>query len=115
MNDELPIFLKWLDAISWLMTTTEKFPKRVRGTITDRLNNLCLDIVEDFTEARFQKRKLAILERANLRLEKMRVLLRISHKQKILPHQSYRHGAYLINEVGQMLGGWIKQQKEHHD
>jgi len=109
---ELPIFVRWLEAMSWFFQTAEKFPKRVRGTITDRLINLMFDVVEDFTEARYSKNKIATLKRANLRLEKIRILVRIAHEQKILPHQSYKHAVYLINEVGKMLGGWIKQQEE---
>ena len=111
MDDELPIFVKWFETISWLCVVVEKFPKRVRGTLSDRILNLALDIFEDFVEARYTKFKAPILKRANLRLEKLRLLLRVCHEQKILPHQSYKHGAYRINEVGQMLGGWIKQQE----
>jgi 23S rRNA-intervening sequence protein len=109
---ELPIFVKWLETLSWVLQTAEKFPKRVRGTITDRMINLTFDVVEDFTEARYVKHKTTILKRANLRLEKIRILLRIAHEQQILSHQAYKHGIYRINEVGQMLGGWVKQQEE---
>ena len=109
--DELPIFVKWLETLSWLMQVAEKFPKRLRGTITDRTLNLALDVVDDFVEARYSRSKLPALKRANLRIEKIRVLLRIVHEQKVLSHQSYKHGAYQVNEVGKMLGGWIKQQE----
>jgi hypothetical protein len=109
--DDFPIFLKWQENINWLFLTVEKFPKKVRVTISDRLLNLGLDIMEDFTEARYSKSKLSILRRANLKLEKMRLLLRLCHQQKILSHQAYKHGSYVLNEVGQMLGGWIKQQE----
>lgn len=109
--DDLPIFVKWLETFSWILQTVEKFPKRVRGTMTDRLVNITLDVVEDFIEARYSKNKLGSLKRANLRLEKARILLRIAHEQKILSHQAYKHGVYRLNEVGKMLGGWIKQQE----
>ena len=110
--DDLPIFVKWLETLTWVLQTAEKFPKRVRGTMTDRLINLMFDVVEDFTEARYSKNKAFILKRANLRLEKIRIILRIAHEQKILPHAAYKHGVYKINEVGKMLGGWLKQQEE---
>jgi hypothetical protein len=108
---ELPIFVHWLETMSWFIQTAEKFPKRVRGTITDRMINLMFDVVEDFTEARYSKNKISQLKRANLRLEKIRILLRIAHDQRILPTQAYKHGVYRINEVGKMLGGWLKQQE----
>jgi hypothetical protein len=52
------------------------------------------------------------LKRINLRLERLRMLLRLCHRLKYLPHQRYEHAMRCLNEVGRMLGGWIKQQQE---
>ena len=49
MADDLPIFVKWVEFLKWFLPTVEKFPKRVRFTFADRINNLALDIVEDET------------------------------------------------------------------
>ena len=109
--DELPIFTHWLQFLEWLLPATEKFPRRVRFTFADRINTLALDIAEDLVEARYSRDKQAILRRANLRLEKLRVLLRLCHRLRYLPHAGYEHAARSINEVGRMLGGWIKEQQ----
>ena len=63
--------------LEWLLPTTEKFPKRVRFTFADRIN---------------------------LRLEKLRILLRLSYRMHYLPHQGYDHAAGHLNDVGRMLG-----------
>lgn len=110
-HEELPIFSRWIQFLEWLLPTTEKFPKRVRFTFADRINSLALDIVEDLVEARYSRNKQVILQRINLRLEKLRVLLRLCHKLKYLSHQSYELSARSLNEIGRMLGGWMKQQK----
>jgi four helix bundle protein len=110
-SEELPVFVKWMDFLKWLLHTTEKFPKSVRFTFTSRITNLALDMVEDLTEARYTKHKLKHLRDANLRLEKLRMLIRISYEEKYIPHQGYKHAMYSINEVGKMIGGWIKQQE----
>jgi four helix bundle protein len=109
-NADLPIFVKWIDFLKWLLGTTEKFPKKVRFTFADRINNLALDIVEELIEARYSRQKIVSLRKANLELEKLRVLLRICYESKILPHKAYEHAMYSMNEVGKMLGGWMKQQ-----
>lgn len=109
--EELPIFTRWLEFLAWLLPTTEKFPKRVRFTFADRINNLALDIVEDLAEARYSREKQHLLRRVNLRLEKLRILLRLCHRLQYLSHQSYEHAMREINDVGRMLGGWIKQQE----
>jgi len=110
--EELPVFTKWLEFLNWLLPTTEKFPKRVRFTLAQRIDNLALDLVEDLVEARYTRGKAPVLRRANLRLEKLRVLLRVSHQQKHLPNRQYEHAVRVLYEVGRMLGGWIKWQQE---
>lgn len=109
-NNDLPVFVIWMDFLKWLLPTTEKFPKRVRFTFADRINSLGLDVVEDLVEARYTKNKHDILKRTNLRLEKIRVLLRLSMEQKCLSHDAFEYAMRQINEAGRMLGGWIRQQ-----
>ncbi|MBT3196080.1 MAG: diversity-generating retroelement protein Avd [Gammaproteobacteria bacterium] len=110
-NQDLPVFVKWIDFLEWLLPVTERFPKRVRFSFSERINQLALDIVEDLVEARYSNNKREILRRANLRLEKLRVLLRISNKQKFLDYKRYEYAMQEINQVGKMLGGWLKQQQ----
>jgi len=116
-HEDLSVFVKWLEFLKWLLPATEKFPQRARFTFADRIDNLALDLVEDLIEAQYTSKhqngaKRAILKRANLRLEKLRVLLRISCEQRHLSHNAYEYAIRAINEVGCMLGGWLKQQEE---
>ncbi len=108
---DLPIFVKWTDFLKWLLHTTEKFPKKVRFTFSDRINNLALNIIEELVEARYSGNKRLLLKSANLSLEKLRVLLRISFESRFLSKDAYKHAMYSLNEIGKMLGGWIKQQE----
>ena len=109
--NELPIFIKWTDFMKWLLITVEKFPKKVRFTFSDRIINLTLDIVEDLIEARYSRQKVATLRRANLNLEKIRILWRICFELRVIPQKTYEHAIYSVNEVGKMIGGWLKQQE----
>ncbi len=111
-NEDLPIFVKWIDFLKWLLPTTEKFPKRVRFTFADRINTLALDIVEDLVEARYAHNKQEILQRTSLRLEKIRVLLRLAQEQHDLSFEAFEFAMRQMAEVGRMLGGWMKQQKK---
>ena len=110
-DEELPIFVKWLEFLKWLLPTLEKFPKKSRFTITSRIENLAFDIVELLITARYQKEKRHLLEKVNICLEKMRVLFRISHDMKLTSTRAYNFSSKNINEVGMMFGGWLKQQK----
>jgi four helix bundle protein len=109
-HKELPIFVRWYKFLGWLLDTTEKFPKRVRFTFSSRLDNLALDILEKITEAAYSKDKVNILKRINLEIEKMRVLLRLCHDKQYLSSRGYEHAAKELYEIGNMVGGWIKER-----
>ncbi|MCK5717949.1 MAG: diversity-generating retroelement protein Avd [Thiomargarita sp.] len=111
-NNDLPIFTQWLTFLEWLLPITEGFPKRVRFTFADRINNLALDIVEDLIEARYTSKKLTIFRQANLRLEKLRILLRLAHTMRYLDFKRYEYAMKSINDIGKMLGGWARKQQE---
>lgn len=112
-KDDLPIFVKWYDFMKWILATTDHFPKKVRFTFTERMNQLAMSVIEDLIEARYSRNKLVALRRANLTLEKIRVLIRLSYEMKILSRKSYEFASFSINETGKMLGGWMKQQGEY--
>lgn len=114
-DDDLPVFVKWMEFLEWLLAATDKFPKKARFSFCQRIEGIALDVVEDLVEARYSRDKRATLRRANLRLEKLRVLLRLSHKMRYLSHDGYAHASKAVNEAGKMLGGWIKQQEGGRD
>lgn len=107
---ELPIFIQWMDFLKWLLTATDKFPKKARFTFSDRVNQIALDIVEEIIEAKYSSNKAMILREANLNLEKLRVLLRICYESRYLPLKSYEYAVFAMNDIGKMLGGWIKHE-----
>jgi hypothetical protein len=109
--DELPVFMKWMDFLKWLLPVTEKFPKKYHFTFSNRIDNLALDVVEDLVEARYIRDKTLVLRRANLRLERMRILLRLAHELRILNHDGHEHAAKAMAEVGRMLGGWLRERQ----
>jgi 23S rRNA-intervening sequence protein len=109
---ELEIFVKWTEFLEWLLPATAKFPRKIRHTFAERIENLALDVAEELQEARYSSDKRGLLRGINMKLEKLRLLLRLSHKLQYLPHSGYEHAARSINEVGRMLGSWINQQNE---
>lgn len=110
-DDDLPIFIEWMDFLKWILVTTDKFPKSIRFTFVDRIHNLALDVLEDLIQARYSRRRLILLRRLNVKLEKLRIILRICHELRYLPHKSFQHAIFSLNDIGKMLGGWIKRQE----
>ena len=108
---ELPAFVHWFDLVEWLLGVTEKMPKSVRLSMTWRVEALALDVLEGVVEARYARSKGEILRRLSLQLERLRILLRLCHRRRLVATSSYEHAARGIDEMGRMLGGWLKQQE----
>jgi len=111
-DDEMPILVKWMDILEWLLPVMAGYPRKVRHTFAERIEGLLLDIFEDLISARYTRDKTPRLREINLRLERLRLLLRLSHELKYLSHNSYERAIRDINETGRMLGGWIRQQEQ---
>jgi len=113
MNEELQLFVKWMDFIKWLLNTTEKFPKKARFTFTTRIDNLALDILEDIIECRYNKAvRKSGFNGINIKFEKLRILLRICHEMNYLSTRQFEYAVTSINEVGKMTGTWLKGSPE---
>ena len=109
MTEELRVFVKWYDLLKWLLVTTEGFPKKARFTLTSRINSLSLDILEDIIECRYDRTaRLLHFKRINIGLEKLRILLRMSHDLMYLSTKQFEHAMITVNEVGGMLYSWLK-------
>jgi len=108
MTSEPALLVLWYDLVKWLSQKTEKFPKRVRFTLSIRIDNLALDIMERLTEARYARSKSNLLREVSGQLDRLRLLLRLCHDLGPLDHGAYRHVSEKLDEAGRMLGGWIK-------
>jgi hypothetical protein len=108
VENDLPIFVKWMDFLEWLMPVTEKVPRRVRASYATRVESLALDVAQALVIARYTKTTEAELRPINLMIEQLRILLRLGHRLHYFSNESYRHGMRSIDEIGRMLGAWTK-------
>jgi hypothetical protein len=106
---------QWERVVGDLLDRTAKFPKTVRFTFAARIEGLALDILEEIVEARFAEgaAKQEALRRADARLARLRVLVRLAHDRRHLDHRGYEFVSRNIDEVGRMLGGWRKHGSGH--
>lgn len=113
-----PLFLHCENFCRWLLGTTVKFPRRLRYTFTNRIDNLALDMLEYLSEAWFIKdapAKLTMLETVNRRNTRLRILLRQAYYHKVLSPRRFTFAMEQIEISGKMLGGWIKQVSGHKE
>jgi hypothetical protein len=92
----------------WLMPTVEKFPRSQKFLLGDRMQSAALDIIEGLVEATFTRNRLPVLRAVNLELEKLRLLFRLAADLKFLDPRRYEHAARAIDEIGRLVGGWLR-------
>jgi hypothetical protein len=104
---ELLLLQKWEEFTTWFLCCTGRFPKCVRFTVTQRLENHALDVTELLVLARYRRDgRQQRLDEVNLRLERMRLLLRVALSRNALPKRSFEAAVRKIDEAGRMLYGW---------
>ena len=109
-EQEMVIFTRTFDFLTWLLPATNNFPRAHRHTFTQRLLNAAFDLREYLEEANHRKgrARLERLERADEALERVRVYLRLAVKWDWLTGGQYHHVAGMVAEIGRLLGGWKK-------
>ena len=104
---ELLALQRWEEFCGWFLEHTGRWPKALRFTLTQRLENHALDVLEELVQARYQPRgRLGRLQAINLVLERMRFLLRLAHGRASVPKRAFERACSSIDEVGRMLHGW---------
>ncbi len=115
MKPECPsVITKTHDLIEWFLPILSKYPRNQRYTLGVRIENNLFDILELLIQANYQKEKLEKLKNANIKLEIVRHLVRICHKLQLLNLRRYEFISINIDEIGRLIGGWIKQQQNRH-
>lgn len=104
-----PIFAKTYDLMVWLAPALTKFPKDQRFRLAARIDDSLFTFHGHLLRAAHSARRRPLLLEADLELEKLRVYLRLAQDTRCLKFEQYEHAARLVNEVGKLLGGWLKK------
>ena len=89
------------------------FPKSSRYTLGVKIDSLFLGVIEEIIKASSSDKteKLIFLRVASVKLDLLKFFLQIAWEIKSLNHKKYINLSEKLNEVGKMLGGWIKSLK----
>lgn len=83
---DAPAFVAYYEMLGWILGRIEKFPKSARFVLGQRLANHAVDVLELIVAAVYSKKRVEHLGEANLKLQTVRILLRLCHDRKLLAH-----------------------------
>ncbi len=110
---ESPIFVKTYDLIQWLLPRTLKFSREYRFALAVPIQEHVFALQRCLVEAAKadEKRDVAyFLRQADVELTLLRYKIRLSRDLHVLDFGGYEHAGRLMDEVGRLLGGWMKQR-----
>lgn len=90
------------------MTVVPHIPRSARYTIGVRIEHKYLNLLEGIYHAYFtnKERKGEKLTECILILDTLKFLMHVAWEAKLLSHKHYEDNAFILEEVGKMLGGW---------
>jgi len=89
------------------------FPKKDKYTLGQKIDNLILDTIElIFLASNLSKEeKYNILQKASLKIDLLKILIRLAKEVKALDNKKYIQLQQELQEIGKMIGGWIRSVK----
>jgi len=107
--DHYPVVVKTEDLVVWLLEHTSRFPRVHRGGLTARIEGCSVDLLAYLAKAAGNShRRNEWLCAASEELDALRILVRLSVRLRFLSQRQYGFFAEASDEIGRMLGGWLK-------
>lgn len=110
MTEDLPILQKMYELYKVFYQCLSNLPKKDRYGIGQRCENHILDLIEQTIKASKSRRenKQAVLYEISLKLDILKIFIRLMKEIRAIDLKKYTFFQGYINEIGKMLGGWIK-------
>lgn len=110
---ESPIFSRTYDLLQWMLRATMNYPRSQRFVLAKRVQDTAFDLQEALIEAGLsaKEQRLGALHDADMALAKLRFHIRLSHDMGWLSLSQYEHVARMTDEVGRLLGGWLRKER----
>ncbi len=110
--EELKILQKTFDMMEYAYPALAQYPKSEKFALCTDIKR-CMDtMLERIIEANKKYYKKTTLQELDVEIEKLRAYIRLSYKLGFLPMKKYDIWSGMIDEIGRMLGGWMKSQQK---
>ena len=123
-KSELSVITKAKDLCSYIMTVTDKSPKRFRFTMVSRLQNYALDVIENLImanetfvsagDARSAIERLSYQRKAMSRLKLLSYMSELAMKQGCILPKQYEQVTKQVYDAENMLGAWMNSDKKRY-
>lgn len=109
-RNELPIVTAPYRMVQDLIPAVDRMPRGLRSLVGSELVRDVVALQTCLHEAALHRGRRSALEQADVHLTRIRVLLRLVFDQRALSVSMYETSQKRAEEVGKMLGGWLRSE-----
>jgi hypothetical protein len=122
VQSELTVITKAKDLCAYVLTVTEKSPKRFRFTLVSRMQNLALDVIEQLYRANEvyigagagdapKDRRLSLQHDALTSVKILGYIALLAREQGCILPKQYEVATRLVSDTQNLIGAWIKSDR----
>ena len=111
-TEELKILQKTYDMIQYAYICLRQFPKSEKFALAGEIKKVMSSLLRLIIQANKRYFKKTTLQDIDVELQTLKMYVRLSKDLEFLPIKKYEVWSRHLDEIGKMLGGWIKSQKQ---
>lgn len=104
--NHLPIFQLAYKLTLEIYQTTHQFSREYKYTLGQKLKEISAEFLDFIVVANSQENKLSALKEARLRLERLRIHIRLACDLKIISLKKYESAFRSLEDLSKQLSGW---------
>lgn len=112
VKEDLHIQQKIYDMILYAYPALEQMPKSQKFSLAQDMKHCMNEIMRLTISANKKYTKRTTLQELDVEIAALKVYLRIAYDLRYLPPKKYELWSGMLVEIGKMVGGWIKSQRE---
>jgi len=109
--NHLTIFQKSYDLLVRIYQEVHNFPREFKYTLGEKLQNVCLELLDMIIIANSENDKPSFLKKTNQHLDRLRIYIRLCYCLRVIGGEKYEILSKYIDEIGKMAGGWLKSSE----
>jgi hypothetical protein len=110
----LKLYYKIFKLIKYLFGVVKNFPKEHKYSLGKEILNLswsCIDLVIGINNLEKKNRYLKI-KKLSIAFDCLKIRIRLTQEIKLISEKQFCHiQTYYMEEIGEMIGGWLKWSK----
>ena len=110
---DVPIIAKTYELYREIHALQKSIPKTDRHSLWVRVQNSTIDVLEGLLQVGYlsPENRISALIKISAKVDILRVFLRLASDTKAINNKKYLHLQEQLDEIGRMLGGWLKSSR----